>query len=753
MYNIIRTVHGRKSMNRKSVLILVTIVGMICFGYRVSHPLYNSYDERHKAGFINFQKGDFQLAEWSFNKAAEMEPEKTESYAALYWFYAETGEMAKKDEIADKMKAKEFDFSLFERVLSEYNKIKRYDAEYIKNTDNAIFEFYDKADRLIEKHEIYNDNEYKYYSYTYNENSLLESEICESRTPVYYYSYNDKTEKYDKRTEYTISREEKEYIYNGANKPIKIINDPGADRYYYYDKDNNLERIEIKNSLERVESIEYYSDDILCKIDFLDYDEKLKKQELYNSDGKLIKTVCYNKYNEITDYQRYTYEGKEASPQIICKKYTHNNILSEIITTIYDGSSEIITTEKYNPAGEIVKTTVQTETQTTVKRASDNIVNDRPFTEQEIDYINNNHSDLAFFIGGYEIPQDMPLANIIKYLPADEILDFYDIDEIDNLREEGIHTNIWGADRDYYKHKKFYFDTIEKFIGKYMNISPLDLTGFYTLAYSERYNSFYGDNLSGTMKWPDMASFECVGGVTGDNYRKLYTPDHTMVFSKTDSGYYLTACYGEDHSDLLPRKEKIPTVPQQTQDEKEYFLKVRNNIIPAGTPRADVYNKFINEFIAERGDGFPIYEENGKSMCWLSYALYDITKDGLPELFLLEGIAIPIAVYTYKDGQVILLDSSFSNGHNGQSFVIEGGMVGYRHSTTSVTYYFTKYYPDSTTESFSFGYGWNDDFYINHKSVTREEYIEFARPYIAAYNENTVTLAFKDVTDKIYVND
>lgn len=745
-YNLNIDARG-EAMNKKSVLIAVVMIVMILFGYTVSHPVYATYDERHKAGFVNWQKENYQLAEWSFIKAAEMEPEELDSYVSLYWFYSENGETAKKNEIKNMAEEKADDFSMFEQVLSEYEKIKGSDSRYIKNSDNTVFEFYDAEDRLVKKDELYNDNKFKFCRYTYNEDSLLKSEVCYSKYPVYYYSYNNETGKYDETVKYNVSKEEKEYVYDEDNKLIKLISDSDSDQYLYYDEEQNIEKIERKNSGGRAETVEYYIDNRLQQIDYLDYDEDLKKQEFYNSDRQVIKTVNYHIFNDVKNYQIYTYENIGGTNKTVCESYTYNDVLYEHVTTVADGDNERIITQKLNPAGDVVKTTVTTESGTTIERASDNIINGRPFTKGEIDFINANHNDLAVFLGNYEIPQDFSLSNLMKYLPADEFLDFYDIEEIDNLRKEGVHTNIWGVDKDYYKCKKFYFDTIENTIKKYMNISSLDMAGLCVTGYSQEYNSFYGETLVMNLAIPD---FYCAGGVVGDNYRKLYTSDYTMVFQRTDNNYYLTACYAEDHSELTDTKEEQQPASQPEQD-KEYCLQLRKHIIPAGTPRADVYNRFINEYIAQRDDEFPIYEENGKSMCWLNYALYDITQDGLPELFLREGIAIPVQVYTYKNGQVIQLDSSFSNGHNGESYVIEGGMVGYRHSTTSVTYYFTKYYPDSTTESFSFGYGWVDDFYINHQAVTREEYLAFARPYITAYASDGVSLFFEPVVDKIYV--
>lgn len=734
-------------MKRKYLIIFLTMVLMVCAGYMAYHPRFDTYEQRHKAGFDNLIRDDYRLAQWCFEQCVKMEPEKLDGYACLMWFYNSIGENEKSQTVLQLTAEKGYDSELIDRVDTAYRKISRLNSVYMTNADDTVFTYYDTDGNVVAIDENNGEN-YKNTCYLYDDNGKLTECNTESRETVTITHYNSETG-ISQTQEYSYSSEKFKYHYDEQDKLIKIESSKGLDQYLYYNTENQVNKIEHKNSSDNIEYIEYF-DDGLIQIDYLNYDQLIEKQEFFNKDGTLKKVAFYNSYEKVKSYELYSYTQDENNDITVCRTYSYDDRLIKSDTTIKYSDYESTTTEHYNSKGEVVKTVTDGK----IHRVSDNITKSRPLSQQEIDYINAYHQPLALFLDVYETAEGASLTSILEKLPADDVLDFYKLEELNDLRDEKIFAWLKAVDIDFYQSKKIYFDTVNSLTEKYMNISPLKMYDMSVVGYSEKYNSFYTDNEMRNV-WPaEIPQLNCLGGVVGDNYRKLYTEQYTMVFEKQGDNYYLTACYKEDHSDLM--KQDIPQQQQPLQphqEEREYYWQLRENIIPAGTPRADVYNKFIYEYMSRYGN-IDHYTNNEENVCWLWYALYDITKDGLPELFLREGIGIPISVYTYKDGQVVRLDNSFGNNHHGSSYILKSGMTANRKQTTDVTYFFTKYYPDGSTENFRFCYGWHkssiDYFSINGEQVTREEYIEFARPYLTAFYTDSISIEYKPVADKIY---
>ncbi|MBQ7903703.1 MAG: hypothetical protein IJ362_08245 [Oscillospiraceae bacterium] len=734
-------------MKKKYLIILFTMTMMVFAGYMINHPHFDTYEQRHRAGFDNMARKDYSLAQWCFEQCVKKEPDRLDGYTCLIWFYSSIGESEKSREMLQLTKDAGFAPQLIDQVDTAYRKLGKYNAAYLTNTNNSLFTYYNTDDTVVATYEKDGDD-YKYTSYHYDENGVLTRSYVEGRETVVT-TYYDSQKGISHYTTYDNTKENIEYIYDEQGRLIQVKSDKKPDQYLYYDGIGQIKKIEHKNSLERIEYIEYF-DNGLIQTDYFNYNQNLTRQEFFDPDGKLKKIIFYGLYNNIKSYVEYTYAETAAGDVTICKTYSYDGRLIKSDTTIKYADYDSVKTEHYNSKGEVVKTVTGSKTQ----RASDNITNSRPLSQQEIDYINTYHQPLSLFLGGYETAENAPLDSILEKLPADDVLDFYKLDELNDLREEKIFASLKTVDIDFYQSKKIYFDTVNSLTEKYMNISPLEMYDMSVVGYSRKYNSFYTDNEMRNVRPAEIPQLNCLGGVVGDNYRKLYTEQYTMVFEKQGDNYYLTACYGEDHSDLAKNGISSPQpTPQPQQEKREYYWQFRENIIPAGTPRADVYNKFIYEYMNQFGN-IDYYINNEENVCWLWYALYDITKDGLPELFLQEGVGIPVSVYTYKDGQVVRLDNSFGNNHHGPSYIIKSGMTANRKSTTDVTYFFTKYYPDGSTESFRFCYGWHgssiDYFSINGEQVTREEYIEFARPYLTAFYTDSIQIGYAPVADKIY---
>ena len=68
---------------------------MVFAGYMISHPHFDTYEQRHRAGFDNMARKDYRLAQWCFEQCVKKEPDRLDGYACLIWFYSSIGESEK----------------------------------------------------------------------------------------------------------------------------------------------------------------------------------------------------------------------------------------------------------------------------------------------------------------------------------------------------------------------------------------------------------------------------------------------------------------------------------------------------------------------------------------------------------------------------------------------------------------------------------------------------------------------------------
>ena len=119
-----------------------------------------------------------------------------------------------------------------------------------------------------------------------------------------------------------------------------------------------------------------------------------------------------------------------------------------------------------------------------------------------------------------------------------------------------------------------------------------------------------------------------------------------------------------------------------------------------------------------------------------SYAFYDVTGDGVPELHLrFAGYRILM----YQDGKLVTIYVSHTNGMNGPIALLENGAMFEKHVTTGILYYYTTFNADGSANETQFGLlenpedetqndYWFGDFY--HK-VTKQEFDELTKEIFA----------------------
>lgn len=745
-----------RQTNKRIILCIVAGILMTIAGYIVSHPVYKSYDQRYKAGNCFLGTGRYEEAIEAYEKAREFTVMDRDALAGLSVAYSTIGEREKAEELKKAATANGvISETVYDNMLVHYRRLKNNGYADVVYTDKYAHdaEYYDVNGRKVKSVAKNLSHNYEITTEYNSKGKAVKDEIRETW--------------YTNVCQYT-----REYIYNDKGQLVKRQETKdsgkglGSYEDYFYTPDGNLEKIEYHHwdsdaRKHRISKVEYYKDGYLYQLDSYirdDYvQDSLWSRDYYDKNGLVIKHInTYTDTGEESSYTLFTYTDTPQQYTETAQLYLTGDVLYTETVTDITHTDKTVTTRLYNREGEVVKTTVKTADGTKVERLWDDMADARPLTEEEINLLNTQYNDLVYMAGYYEIPQDKNIGEFIDDLPADDVLNYEDREELAVLYKEWpeLKLNLGGVEYDIYKKKKVYEDTIEKLMGKYMGISLWELNISYYINYSPTYRSFYDtsteSNYGIKYRKDNPLQLNCLGGLVSENLRKVYTEEYTMVFRKTGNRWRLVACYTEDHTDLLPPQQETVQPPAVTPQHDNKVERIKTVFVSTDPAKGQKYNaamKAYNEYVAQQAANKDyIY---GKETNWKStyrYALYDITGDGIPELFDYYGAMIPISVHTYVNGQVQQLDDSFSIY---ESKLLSSGYSCNRHSSTAISYSFTKYNRDSSTENFHFSHGWGsgdeEKFWINGEEVTKEEYMEFSRPYLIEYENSGVGLDFDDI--------
>lgn len=103
-----------------------------------------------------------------------------------------------------------------------------------------------------------------------------------------------------------------------------------------------------------------------------------------------------------------------------------------------------------------------------------------------------------------------------------------------------------------------------------------------------------------------------------------------------------------------------------------------------------------------------------------SYALADVTGDGVPEL-ITEGYSM--SVFTYQSGQLLRLYESRAGVC--ETFLLSNGCLWEKRCGTGEFYWYTKFFEIGTTHTTEFGIGWfsyGDEYYVESVSMDKAEF-------------------------------
>lgn len=728
-------------MKKHTVYMLILSLVLFAAAYFMENPYYLSYEKWVSVGDNCLSQNDMEQAEYAYTQALKFDGNGYDGWAGLAYIYNTTQQSDRYRQAHGALLEYGIEEIFIPRILAAYADLPGSSATDIETVDMTGFNYYNENGTLVmHRSDTSNgkNSNYLLTDYSYDESGRVSVEHCKGFqdhrekeiTYRYYYDESDRLIKTTKKY-YTEETEEK-YFYDEDGSLVR------SENYMFSSYDKDRQWLNYVNTYENGRLIQQdgYSLNGYPKT-------VLSYTVLYNNEQKPEKRTCFSEDGSVTCYHLYTYSDRQTTED----QYRPDHKINQRITTTFSPEGKTTVTQLFDNYGQVVKTvTEQQDGSITVERVYDDIINPRPLTEEEIEQVNRHKYTLGIVLYGssFEYPREKDYS-FLAQLVREDWLTVYDKQEINNLLAEGLDIDLERMDSGY-RYTKVSYNTAQRLLQKYLGLCCEDYGEELMSRYSVRYDCFYLPIDGDINSYNVRLAFECIGGVVEDNMVKLYSKNRTLYLKPQGDGYIMTACVQEDHSDLLP--------PQQ-----DYELKVKDVFLTADPAKGTLYNnavKAYNDFLtSELPTGMIEYEDYNYYSYIERYALYDITRDGLPELFtFINSGGMHKDVYTYKNGQVVQLSDSFGNSYHGPDKVLKCGMVANEHFSTGGTYFFTTYYPDGTTEDVSFSNGWNSEgqmiYWIGRNSVTEEEYIEFAREYMVAWTSEEATMDWYNTYEKVY---
>lgn len=113
---------------------------------------------------------------------------------------------------------------------------------------------------------------------------------------------------------------------------------------------------------------------------------------------------------------------------------------------------------------------------------------------------------------------------------------------------------------------------------------------------------------------------------------------------------------------------------------------VKEKFLPNDESESAIYNEAIdayNAFIVEEAnDRLEYMNEENTNQTDMGTQIIDLNKDGIPEIVTPLVPMWPAFVFTYRNGEVVELPGTFSNGQHGGCGLLENGMYRSQHLTT-----------------------------------------------------------------------
>jgi len=597
------------------------------------------------------------------------------------------------------------------------------DKSDIITDDGKTFAFLDNASRPAYEYTYNNGDIASIRNYEYSENGLLTKDTltyCDSDRPTvtsqYFYDNNNVLIK--KQTRDTSAGYSYTTFHYDNNEIVKI--DYGSQYAVYHSDYYKNSRLYRRQYLREPDYLNHTTD-------FSDY---------FDESGRKTKTIYNDGYR--FEYTVYTYIDNMAESHT----YYNDGLLKEYTKTTSDESGKkTVLYKKYNRFGEVVKETLTVGSIVkSVTRPTDNIINPRPLTQEELNKANN--SKLQYFVqsAGYETSENIVLFDVISACTdKTNLLTDDDKYELSLLKAEGVDIDFERIETDNGKYYKTPYNTVNQMLNSYMNLSVADLRikSVYPnsgAVYSEKCNAFYIPYNSGFIK---NRRYEFIGGIIGDNVAKLYTPNYTLTLINENGRYIVTSCIKEDHSDLVTEQD----ASENRSNSKPLILK--DVFLHTDSTKSTAYNNAMsvfNRFIADRCSSVSSDEIKENRYAVKNYYLYDLTSDGVPELISRYDDAFaPYDVYMCINNTLKHVGRFGGYGGDGGITFLKNGMImGQLYKISFKSYDFFTVNNDGSVTAVSFSR--ETDYYdrdVTHyifddKEITRDEYIRLTKKYFEA---------------------
>ncbi len=316
----------------------------------------------------------------------------------------------------------------------------------------------------------------------------------------------------------------------------------------------------------------------------------------------------------------------------------------------------------------------------------------------------------------------------------DNKLTVYNEYELKTLKEEGLNLNYDDIETDAVDYYRIPYTVVEQRIEKYLGVSYEGSVYQYNTEkcnYSHKYNCFY-------VKPDDIhypVTYKFVYGIETQTQVYLYSAASELVLEKRRGGYIIKA-YRRHNC-------RLPVMPFVQQENKDYVYMPKKVFLYADNTKPTEYNravKLYNDFLVENFSDYYGFVTEGSS-AGTHYGLLDMTKDGIPELITKKkGAFTSYVVYGIVNGRVQQVGAHGISGDGG-SAMLSNGMAVYRYSgVNQLGYFFETYDKDYVRYSNNFEIMYNyetkeNNYYLNGKQVSRNEYIINTRYLLELYND------------------
>lgn len=521
----------------------------------------------------------------------------------------------------------------------------------------------------------------------------------------------------------------------------------------YYDKGKIVKEEMYRSFSGRLDSISYYTDGVLCRAETYNKDEEgfyLYGLMLYDGQGRVVERTINSARDKLYTIEKYTFDNLGKY-----EKYERYNSKANLVyRSVKDGKTYTFkeeffsNTNPYTPLYTTIRDTRINSPKVDFPRAD--MSGSRFLTQEETEQVNtalalkeyDKEHPLECFLASsfpYGAPQEINISALVsamsaaKYRQNDEnifdisILDMDCEAELSSLKKSGENLPYDAIEANGRQYYRVPYSSVNKLLGKYMGIQLSDVDNPDLPVKSDQYRSFYTDlNRSGD-------NFICIGGKINDNWLKLYSKTKTRIFRRNGDDFYIYAVileYNADKQNVYIQSEKQAVSSQ----EKNYKLK-DISIDTAGKSTAyknaaALYTTFLQQKQEELKQKW-----NGKfSYLALSYALTDLSDDGVPELITHNPDPFePYNVYMIVNGKVQHIDTVGGYGGDGGVTVLKDSyIVGRVNKVDYNNYEFYRYKNDGTPILFEFGIYqdyYRDDmkYMINGEYISKQNYISKTR--------------------------